>query len=402
LAVLDMDGSGGLEIAVGAYGQGAVFVHHDVGPDGWGELRVYDAGGASTCPPTDSAEHFGYDVAAGQLDLDPEEELVVGLPRSAVGPLEEAGRVHLIRSVGDPTPIVVRALNPATSSRLGESVTVGDFNGDGHGDIAASAPKAEVGGIVAGAVHVFFGPFDVVPPELVIPNPQPVPNGFFGQHLSAADNDGDGCDELFVAAIGNTAGGVPVAGQIFCFPGPVDAANWIAVEDPYPDPLDLPGPRFGMHIDAREDWLLIGANRKDWNGVFNAGMGYSARGPGYFPVTLHPYPNPKPSDYMGFRCVVADVIGDDALDMTFVVMPDLSLPDADRRALVTWDGNTPQSPASWVRPAAPGSADHFGNGMAAAQILPGGKEELVVGDGTYDRPGKEKSDNAGRVVVYFY
>ncbi len=393
--VLDMDGVGGPEIAVGAYGQGQVFVHHDVSMTGFNGLTTYMVTGVVSCGAPTADDHFGYDVAAGNLDDDPQDELVVGAPHAWVGPVEKAGVARIFRFAGDTNPVSLRELTP-TSSWFGDSVTVGDFDGDGNGDVCVSAPKTEIGGVKAGSVHVFFGPFDVVPPVLVIPNPQPILHGNFGQHLAVADLNADGFDDLCVAAIGNSnQAGLAFAGQIYVYPGPIDPAVRILVEDPAPDPNDLPGPRFGMHITAREDWLLIGANRKDWNLIHDAGMGFSSRGPTFATVNLHPYPDPADSDYMGFRCAVANVLGDSALDLTFVVM-------GQKQELVTWDGNSPLALPARKQATIPGSADHFGNGLVPAQITAGGYEELVVGDGTYDLPGTGKTNDTGRVVIYAY
>ena len=244
-------------------------------------------------------------------------------------------------------------------------------------------------------MHVFYGPFDTLPSSDVLENPQPIANGNFGQHVSAGDINLDGIDDLVVSAIGNSnQAGLPVAGQVYVYPGPIDPLNFLLIEDPVPDANDLPAPRFGMHVHARADWRLVGANRKDWLGVHDAGMGFSTRGVGV-PLTLHPYPTPDPSDYMGFRCVVADVIGDSALDLTYVIM-------GAEKQLVTWDGNDPLG-APRIRQGLPFSKDHFGNGLEYGQVTPGGKEELVVGDGTFDSPHISPNNNdAGRVVIYAY
>lgn len=395
--VLDMDGTGGPEVAVGAYGHGKAFVLHDVTMGGvQGRTTTFSSLGLVACDSAEQGDLFGYDVAAGNLDGDRLDELVVGAPFTAVGPVARAGMVYIFRHANDTDPVLLRELNP-TPSWFGDSVTVGDFDGDGLGDIAVSAPKYEVAGVAAGAVHVFFGPFDTFPPSLVIENPQPVLHGNFGHHLAVGDVDLDGIDDLVVGAIGNTnQAGMPVAGQVYVYPGPIDPAKRMVIEDPAPDANDLPGPRFAMHVDARDDWVLIGANRKDWQGVHDAGMGFSTRGPGLGSVTLHPHPTLGISDYMGFRCAVADVVGDSSLDLTFVVMGDM-------KQLVTWDGNAPLGPPTLLRNTLPRTADHFANGLVAAQVVPGGRDELVVGDGTYDAPGApNNNDNTGRVVIYAY
>ena len=396
VCVLDMDGSGGSEVAVGAFGAGRAYILHDVTLAGrQGGFEVLSALGQDSCTAAQYTDQFGYDLAGGNLDGDPLDELVVGVPFASVGPVERAGVVYIFRDATDPTPLLLRALDP-TPAWLGVSVVVGDFDGDGLGDVAASAPKADVGGFQAGAVYIFFGPFGSVPRTVVLPNPAPVDNGNFGNHLAVADTNLDGLDDLVVGAIGNAnTAGIPVAGQVYVYPGPIAPSQFLLIEDPLPDAGDLPAPRFAMHVAARGEWVLVGANRKDWLGIHDAGMGFSARGPSLAPVDLYPHPFPGPSDYMGFRCVVADVVGDPALDLTFVVM-------GSRRELVTWDGNTPYGPPVRLRRILPRSGDHFANGFVAAQLVAGGREELVVGDPTYDLGGTGAGKDVGRVVVYSY
>ena len=393
--VLDMDGTGGLELAAGAWGQGRVYLFEDVTMQGAGPHRVLTAEGIGSCASAETDDRFGYDVGYGNLDADPFLELIVGAPSTTVGPVLLAGAVYLFLHPDDNDPVVLRELDPGPNF-FGESVTCGDFNGDGVGDVAVAAPRTTVAGhAVAGAVHVLYGPFDSFPASDVLENPQPILYGNFGQHLTVGDINQDGIDDLVVSAIGNSnQAGLPVAGQVYVYPGPIDPQNRLLIEDPVPDANDLPAPRFGMHVHARADWLLVGANRKDWVGVHDAGMGFSTRGVGA-PVSLHPYPTPDPSDYMGFRCVVADVVGDAALDLTFVIM-------GDEKQLVTWDGNDPLG-QPYLRQSLPLSKDHFGNGLEYGQVTPGGKEELVVGDGTYDAPNMTpKNNDAGRVVIYAY
>lgn len=391
--VVEFDGTGGPEIAVGAFGQGRVYVFRDVTEAGHAGSDVYDASGPVGCGAPAEPDRFGYDLAGGNLDGDPQDELVIGAPATDIGPVVEAGMVYLLRHPGDTDPVLLRELNPAPS-RFGESVEVGDFDGDGVGDIAVSAPVRDVAGVAAGAVHVFFGPFDQTPPSLRIDNPQPVEHGNFGIHLAVGDVDADGIDDLVVSAIGNSnQAGLPRAGQVYVYPGPIDPARRLLVEDPFPDPNDLPGPRFGMHVAAREDWVLVGANRKDAFGLHDPGMGYSTRGPSLSPVNLHPYPQPDVSDYMGFRCVVADLVGDSALDLTWIVLA--------KRQILTWDGNDLLG-RPLVRPTLHGSADHFGNGFVAAQVFPGGRDEVVAGDPTFDVFGTGLGNDTGRVVVYAY
>jgi len=405
LVVLQMDGVGDPDLAVGAWGEDCVYVYYGAGnPPGeeaYELVRIFDVTGPKQCPITPAGLGFGYDVAGGNLDDDPADELVVGAPFVPTGGLERAGAAYLFAGTTGSTPIPIYPGSPHEDAEFGTSVATGDFDGDDERDIAVSAIGEPVAGLRAGAVHVFFGPFDSAPPELVLENPFPVADGSFGLHLAVADGDGNGVDDLYVSAVGNTAGGIVHAGQVFAYPGPIDPSSLIVIEDPAQDPNDLPAPRFGMHIEAREDLLLVGANRKDWLGVHDAGMGFSARGPALAPVNLHPHPHARPSDYMGFRCVVADVVGDASLDVSYIVMASQGVPNANWRAILTWDGDDLLGPPAAHRRTLPSTSHHFGNGSAWLPAS-GGKEAIVLGDPTFDRPGEPAHEHAGRVVIYYY
>lgn len=405
LAVLEMDGAGRPDVAVGAWGEDAVYVFYGQGnvaqlPE-YELIRVFDASGPRQCPAEKTGDGFGYDVGGGQLDGDAADELVVGAPFTATDGLEGAGAAYVIGGVTGTLPMPLLPATPRAGAIYGTSVAVGDFDGDGQNDVAVSAPLSPVAGKSAGRVHVYFGPFDAPPVELVLENPNPVDNGNFGTHLAVHDGDGNGVDDLVVSAIGNTAGGIQYAGQIFVYPGPIDPVDWIVVEDPAKDPADQPSPRFGMHVDARGDVLAIGANRKDWVGVHDAGMGFSALAPGYGAVRLHPHPTPRTSDYVGYRCIVADVVGDATLDVSYIVMASPGIADPNFRALMTWDGTDLAGPPARMRRMLPLTADHFGNGIDWMPSPFGGKDTILMGDPTYDGPGQGLKES-GRVVLYHY
>lgn len=400
-SALDMEADGRIDLAVGAFGVGRVYLFSGSGANhsapSFQGVRLFQATGPVTCAVAPADDGFGYDVWGGQLDSDAADELVVGAPFTTLGGVNRAGCVYVFGGLTGALPLQLTAPTPEFSE-LGGSVVVGDFNADGHGDVAAGARLAPVGSVAAGKVLVFFGPFGAgASSVLELENPYPVQWGNFGHHLAVGDSNSDGIDDLVLSATGNTAQQIPVAGQVFCFPGPIQPNVYTIFEDPNPSSLDLPAPRFGMHVAARDEWVGVGANRKDWAGVHDAGLGFAYQGTSGVP-TLHAFPSPNPSDYMGFRVAIANVVGDAALDFTFVMMPNQSIPQANRLALVTWDGNNLLGPPARTLKAIGRSADHFANGLSWAQLVPGGYEELIVGDPTYDKPGVP---NTGRVVIYF-
>ena len=407
VAIGDVDGSGGLDVVVGAAGEGAIYVARYA--DGAYEIfATYQAGGAVSCPVSRADGAFGTATAVANLDGGARSEIVVGAPQVA-GMSASAGAAYLLTNVGNTlgsSELPVLALLPAPDEegRYGMSLATGDFDADGQADVAVGAPSAMVGGLAAGVVVVHFDPLGKGGSRLRLANPFPVRNGNFGHALATADYDGDGIDDLVVSAVGNTVDGEPSAGQILVFTGPLDAGRFVALDDPVP--VEGDAPRFGMHVAGRGGRVAIGSPRKDWNGVKDSGLGVVLRS-GAEP-DLFPHPNPFPNAILGFRVVLANLIGDSRVDLAVATLPKSALPEEEpteggalsfpNRGFFVWNAAEP-GPALHVS-AAEGSADHFCQGVAAGHLRPGGHEGLVLGDPSWDRPGEDRQDNVGRVVVH--
>jgi len=124
---------------------------------------------SSSVPETaEDDDRFGFALAAGDTTNDGYDELLIGVPNESVGSVANAGAVHALRGSAARLTTAGTFLltqNTAgitdlaeTGDGFGQSLTLGDFDGDGFIDAAIGVPFENIGSISdAGAVNVIFG-----------------------------------------------------------------------------------------------------------------------------------------------------------------------------------------------------------------------------------------------------
>jgi hypothetical protein len=177
LAAAEFTGDGLADLAIGAPGDnagtvtsaGTLTVLHGSSTGlshTGGQLFTQDTPGV----PDTAEPHDGWaeSLAAGDITGDGKADLVVGDPGEAVGTVLAAGSITVLpgaaagvtatgsQEFDEDTSGVPGAAEQADF--FGLAVSVGDYNGDGHADVAAGAPGESVGTVsAAGSVTVLYG-----------------------------------------------------------------------------------------------------------------------------------------------------------------------------------------------------------------------------------------------------
>jgi hypothetical protein len=175
-----------------------------------------------------NGDNFGKALAKGDFNADGFDDLAIGVPQDLIGSIRP-GAVYVVYGTvlglsGDEFPKTsLQIILPGNGideaeddDRFGQSLTAGDFNGDGKDDLAIGIPGEDIGSSVfAGAVQVIYGSGSGLSSAAAVPIQFWTQNGpgiddsveggeFFGSSLTAGDFNSDGKDDLAVGSPSET------------------------------------------------------------------------------------------------------------------------------------------------------------------------------------------------------
>ncbi|RMG55578.1 MAG: hypothetical protein D6723_02425 [Acidobacteria bacterium] len=394
LAGGDINGDGYDDVIVGSVlssvgdlkNAGRVFVFFGgSAPDGTPDLVLQS-------PQPEAEARFGWSIAVGDINGDGYGDIVVSALLAQGGARSGRGAAYVF--FGGPTPdaqadvTLARPADLNANARYGWALTTGDLNGDGLDEIVVGGQNVEVLGTEgAGQVFVYFGSRSFRGTlGMTLISPRVERAGEFGNALISADFNGDGYDDVAVAATGQSVGNAANAGQVFLFFGSpaFDATSDLALQQSSPTRTA----RFGFALaagdingDGFKD-VIVGVTKPPRNplGRTNQGEVHVFPGGEQMSATAAFVCSQPSVDGFGSALASGDVNRDQRDDVIVGVPTPNLRANSPGRALIFFGGVSLDCAADLtLESPEPASGDQFGSIIATGDVNGDGRLDVIIG-----------------------
>lgn len=407
---------------------------------------------ALTGATNEANDQFGHALATGDFNGDGRADLAIGVPGEDYSNATDAGIVAVFYGSGSPNglgPISQwERLGQADAQRsidngdqFGSALAVGDFNGDGKGDLAVGVPGEDYNGAAdAGIVIIFYGSANGLRP---VSHWEAIGQGSanrdiksgdnFGAALAAGDFNGDGKDDLAVGVPGEDYNNATDAGIVVIFYGSgnglLPVSHWEALGQGNAGGRDVKsGDRFGSSLavgnfngDQQSGRplmdLAIGVSGEDYSNATDAGIVivFYGSGNGLLPVSHWEAlgqgnaggADVKSGDRFGSSLAAGDFNGNGKDDLAIGVPGEDHDGATDAGIVTVFYGASHgliEPVTRWERlgqkrvGGANESGDQFGFALTTGDFDGDGKDDLAVGTPFEDIGSKA---NAGAVYIFY-
>lgn len=265
----DVDGDGFGDLAVGSTiwstvdARGHVLVYY-------GEEGGYPSRPDVIVPSDALDDGFGRVACAGDVDRDGYADLVVGASRTSLGDGYEGGRAYVYRGGADGVHAVPSVLERSGSRYFGIAVAgAGDVDGDGYDDVIVSSRSQDS---QRGTIYLYAGGPAGTETEPSVSWSGSEASAGFGESMTLGDLDGDGLRELIAGAWNEVANGIR---HTYVFRGStlgMTASPEIVIDDADGD-FAPPYAIADVNGDAIDDLVVGAPNDADYAGAARLYLG---------------------------------------------------------------------------------------------------------------------------------